>query len=138
MTRESSGEAALEMPVTRLEAGASIESDSVPVHLPPTEAASLPVQVKVDADGRISLSGSATIHHAALLHRQLSRIDLERFEHVALDLSELGGLDSAGAQILIALRRACRATSVHSCPGSGAAFSRADWFDCLTNGRGSA
>lgn len=81
-----------------------------------------PVEAQCAPDGHLSIRGEATIHHAALLHAQLVQLDLAKFDRISLDLSGLSALDTAGAQILIALRRSSRSLSVHSCPDSARQF----------------
>ena len=74
------------------------------------------IRVECNEDGTVCLTGEATIHHAEELYTELLACLRKRPEEVVLHLGGLTELDTAGAQILIAFKRALPAVRVHSCP----------------------
>lgn len=74
------------------------------------------IEVQAGPCGILSLHGEATIHHAKELHSQLIGFLAQGDQLTAIDFSQLTALDSAGAQILIAFKRAAPEISIHSCP----------------------
>lgn len=58
----------------------------------------------------------ANIHNAMDLHSQLAQLRIESGGALALNLLGVTALDTAGAQVLIAFKRANPSVTVHSCP----------------------
>jgi anti-anti-sigma regulatory factor len=74
------------------------------------------IDVRVEAGGTLHIGGEATIYNAQELHTQLNALVTHEVEPVALDLSNMTALDTAGAQVLIAFKRSFPTLCVHSCP----------------------
>ena len=68
-------------------------------------------------EGTVKLVGEATVHEATLVWETLCQATKER-QDLALDLSGLTAVDTAGAQLLLAVRRSGAVARVHSCPES--------------------
>ena len=89
------------------------------------------IDVQSDKGATLRVNGEATIGHARELHAQLSEFLLEDQMPTALDLAQLTALDSAGAQVLIAFKRAVPALAIHSCPESIRQFAERTGLDAL-------
>ncbi len=74
------------------------------------------IQVTVDCNGWLSLSGEATIHYAAELQSALVALRAERANDFVLDLGALTAIDTAGVQVLLAFRKSSEPVRVTSCP----------------------
>ena len=73
-------------------------------------------QVQFNDDGSVSLSGEFNIFAASALYSALCPIFTDEPLELVIDLSGITEIDTAGLQLLLAVRAAVPKSQVHSCP----------------------
>lgn len=69
-----------------------------------------------DESCTLALTGAFSVANVATIHAQLTALLQATPDELTIDMSGITELDTAGLQLLLALRRSTRVTRVHSCP----------------------
>lgn len=79
-------------------------------------------EIHVDDSGALKFEGELNIGKAKEIYEKLRSLSLLDYPELTLDLSALQELDTAGVQLLLALRKSHPKTRVHSCPAQLRSF----------------